>query len=33
MHRLRLAALLLLEPALDANYGAVKANTYPWPQA
>jgi hypothetical protein len=29
----RLAALVLLEPALDANYAAVKANTYPWPQA
>ena len=27
----RLAALRLLEPALDANYEAVKANTYPWP--
>jgi len=27
----RLAALALLEPALDANYEAVKANTYPWP--
>ena len=28
----RIAAILLLEPALDANYEAVKANTYPWPQ-
>ena len=27
----RIAAILLLEPALDANYQAVKANTYPWP--
>ncbi len=26
----RLAALRLLEPALDANYQQVKANTYPW---
>jgi hypothetical protein len=26
----RIAALLLLEPALDANYAAVKADTYPW---
>jgi hypothetical protein len=29
----RIAAILLLEPALDANYEAVKADTYPWPQA
>lgn len=29
----RVAALLLLEPALDANYQAVKANAYPWPGA
>jgi len=29
----RLAAIVLLEPELDANYQAVKANTYPWPQA
>jgi hypothetical protein len=28
----RIAAILLLEPALDANYQAVKANTYPWPR-
>ena len=27
----RIAAILLLEPALDTNYQAVKANTYPWP--
>jgi hypothetical protein len=27
----RIAAIVLLEPALDANYEAVKANTYPWP--
>ncbi len=27
----RIAAILLLEPALDANYQAVKAATYPWP--
>ena len=27
----RLAALLLLQPALDANYRAVKASTTPWP--
>ena len=27
----RLAALRLLEPALDANYVAVKADVYPWP--
>jgi hypothetical protein len=27
----RIAALLLLQPALDANYRAVKAATYPWP--
>ena len=29
----RIAAILLLEPALDENYGSVKAATYPWPQA
>ena len=29
----RIAAILLLEPELDANYREVKANTYPWPQA
>ena len=28
----RIAALILLEPELDANYEAVKADTYPWPQ-
>jgi hypothetical protein len=27
----RIAALLLLRPALDANYRAVKAATYHWP--
>jgi len=27
----RIAAILLLEPALDANYERVKADTYPWP--
>ncbi len=27
----RIAAILLLEPALDANYQAVKAHTFPWP--
>jgi len=27
----RIAALLLLEPALDENYERVKAGTYPWP--
>ncbi len=27
----RIAAILLLEPALDANYEAVKQNTYQWP--
>jgi hypothetical protein len=27
----RIAAILLLEPALDENYQAVKAATYPWP--
>ena len=27
----RIAALLLLQPALDANYRAVKAAAYPWP--
>ncbi len=29
----RLAAICLLEPALDANYEAVKADTYEWRQA
>ncbi len=28
----RLAALRLLEPALDANYDAVRADPYPWPR-
>jgi hypothetical protein len=27
----RIAAILLLEPALNANYERVKADTYPWP--
>ena len=27
----RIAAICLLQPQLDANYSAVKANTYPWP--
>jgi hypothetical protein len=27
----RIAALLLLEPALDENYAAIKQNTYAWP--
>ncbi len=27
----RIAAILLLEPALDQNYLAVKAHTYEWP--
>lgn len=26
----RIAAILLLEPDLDANYEAVKQATYPW---
>jgi hypothetical protein len=29
----RIAALLLLRPALDANYRAVKAAAYPWPSS
>jgi len=29
----RIAAILLLEPALDENYLAVKAHTYEWPEA
>ncbi len=29
----RIAALVLLEPALDANYERVKADTYAWPGA
>ena len=28
----RIAAILLLEPALDANYERVKADTYAWPR-
>jgi hypothetical protein len=28
----RIAAILLLEPALDANYERVKADTYAWPE-
>jgi hypothetical protein len=28
----RIAALLLLQPALDANYAAVKQDVYAWPQ-
>jgi len=27
----RIAALIVLQPDLDANYEAVKADTYPWP--
>lgn len=27
----RITAILLLEPALDANYEAVKQSTYEWP--
>jgi hypothetical protein len=27
----RIAAVLLLELALDANYESIKANTFPWP--
>jgi len=27
----RIAAILLMEPELDANYNAVKESTYPWP--
>lgn len=26
----RIAGITLLEPALDANYSAVKADTFPW---
>jgi hypothetical protein len=29
----RIAALLLLQPALDANYRAVKAAAYVWPKS
>ena len=28
----RIAAILLLEPELDANYQNVKAHTFPWKQ-
>ena len=28
----RIAAILLLEPALNANYESVKQHTFPWPQ-
>jgi hypothetical protein len=28
----RIAAILLMEPALDENYRAVKAHTYEWPK-
>ncbi|MDQ1257742.1 MAG: hypothetical protein QG656_2348, partial [Candidatus Hydrogenedentes bacterium] len=28
----RIAALVLLQPALDANYEAVQADAYPWPE-
>jgi len=27
----RIAAILFLEPALDANYQAIKSATYSWP--
>lgn len=27
----RIAAILLLEPALDANYESIKAHAFPWP--
>jgi hypothetical protein len=27
----RIAAILLLEPALDADYYAVKTSAFPWP--
>ena len=29
----RLAAIILMEPALNANYEAVKKSTYAWPAA
>jgi hypothetical protein len=29
----RIAAIILMEPALDANYEAVKQSTYAWPAA
>ena len=28
----RIAALILLQPELNANYEAVKADTWPWPK-
>jgi hypothetical protein len=28
----RIAALILMQPDLDANYEAVKAGTWPWPR-
>jgi hypothetical protein len=28
----RIAALCLMQPRLNANYTAVKADTYPWPE-
>ncbi|MBN1362859.1 MAG: N-6 DNA methylase [Sedimentisphaerales bacterium] len=28
----RIASLILLQPELDANYDAIKADTWPWPQ-
>lgn len=28
----RIAAILLLQPSLDANYRAVAARLYPWPR-
>jgi len=27
----RIAAIVLLEPALDVNYQTIKDATYPWP--
>ncbi len=30
---LRIGALILMQPELDGNYKAVKADTYPWPQS
>jgi hypothetical protein len=29
----RIAAIILMEPALDANYEAVRQSTYAWPAA
>ena len=28
----RIASLILLQPELDGNYEAIKADTWPWPQ-